>query len=84
MLSWESQINAFVKNPNQQSLKLQTSNIEPKWFVMTTSRWVTFGTILYSILILTIMGEATICEFDRSNGYMTKKRRWLFVFTKKT
>ncbi|MGB3637936.1 MAG: hypothetical protein WBA39_10240 [Rivularia sp. (in: cyanobacteria)] len=30
------------------------------------------------------MGEASICEFDRSNGYMTKKRRWLFLFTKKT
>lgn len=84
MLSWESQINAFVNNPNQQYLKLQTENIEPKWFVMTTSRWIILGAILNAILIVTIMGEASICEFDLSNGYMTKKRRWLFIFTKKT
>ncbi|MEM7579403.1 MAG: hypothetical protein AAF316_06005 [Cyanobacteria bacterium P01_A01_bin.80] len=84
ILAWESQINAFVKNPNQQTLKLQTNNIEPEWFVMTTSRWVILGAILNSILIITIMGEVSICEFNLSNGYMIKKRRWLFLFTKTT
>lgn len=84
MLSWESQINAFVNNPNQQTLKLNTSNIEPKWFVMTTSRWIILGTILNAIFILTFMGEVGICEFDLNSGYMIKKRRWLFLFTKKT
>ena len=26
----------------------------------------------------------SICEFDISRGYMTKKRRWLFLLTKTT
>ncbi|BAY85634.1 hypothetical protein NIES267_51350 [Calothrix parasitica NIES-267] len=83
MLSWESQINAFIHNPNQQSLKLNTSNIEPEWFVMTTSRWIIIGVILNAILILSFMGEVSICELDFSSGYITKKLRWLFIFTKK-
>ncbi|AFY53449.1 hypothetical protein Riv7116_0868 [Rivularia sp. PCC 7116] len=84
MLSWESQINAFVSNPNQQYLKLQTANTEPTWFVMTPSRWIIIGAIFNGILVITIMGEVSICEFDLSSGYMTRKRRWLFLFTKKT
>ncbi len=84
MLAWESQINTFVNNSNQQSFKLKTSNTEPQWFVMTTSRWAILGALLNGILIITIMGEVGICEFDLNNGYMTKKRRWLFIFTKTT
>ncbi|MEO0934681.1 MAG: hypothetical protein AAFY21_13285 [Cyanobacteria bacterium J06641_2] len=51
---------------------------------MTTSRWIILGTILNAILMLTFMGEVGICEFDLNSGYMIKKRRWLFLFTKKT
>ena len=82
MLAWESQINAFVNNPQQQSFKLKTSIIEPPWFVMTTPRWFILVGIINSIFIIIFMGEISICEFNRVNGFMTKKQRWLFVFTK--
>ena len=69
-------INAFVKNPNQQSLNLQKENI--------ASQWILFAAFVNGIIMTILMGEIGICEFDRTSGYMTKKRRWLFVFTKTT
>ncbi|MDJ0800394.1 MAG: hypothetical protein QNJ51_26905 [Calothrix sp. MO_167.B12] len=71
----ESQINAFVNNTSQQSLHLQMGS--------------TFGLYLFVLLIIVPIcilifsqGEFSICEFDRSSGYIIKKRKWLFVFIK--
>ena len=84
ILEWESQINVFINNPQQKYFKLKTGIIEPPWFVMNTPRWFLLGWIINSIFILIFTGEISICEFERSSGYMTKTQRWLFIFTKKT
>lgn len=84
MLLWESQINNFINNSQQQSLKLQIGNTQPEWFIMTRPKWYILVGVLDSLLILIFMGEISICEFERSRNYMTKKQRFLFIFTRKT
>ena len=76
MLRNISQINEFVNNLDQQYLELETGNFILEWIILTS--------IINSLLIIIFMGEISICEFDPSTGYMTKKRRWLFLFSKTT
>ncbi|MDJ0800395.1 MAG: hypothetical protein QNJ51_26910 [Calothrix sp. MO_167.B12] len=72
----QSRINAFINNPKQQSFQLETG--------YTLFQWLFILAIAIEIGYIIFMSESSICEFDRSSGYMTKKQRWLFIFTKTT
>ncbi|MGD1873264.1 MAG: hypothetical protein ACFB02_09460 [Mastigocoleus sp.] len=76
MLDTESRINNFINNSNQQSLELETGNYILYWCLGLITA--------YSIGFMIIMGEANVCEFHSDRTYMTKKQRWLFLFTKTT
>ncbi|MDJ0620808.1 MAG: hypothetical protein QNJ63_29405 [Calothrix sp. MO_192.B10] len=71
----ESHINAFVNDTSQQSLNLQMGSTFGLYFFVLMI-------IIPICIIICSQGEFNICEFDRSSGYMIKKRTWLFVFTK--
>ncbi|MDJ0620809.1 MAG: hypothetical protein QNJ63_29410 [Calothrix sp. MO_192.B10] len=72
----QSRINAFINNPKQQSFQLKMGYALFQWLFLLA--------IAIQIGYMIFMSESSICEFDRSSGYMIKKQRWLFIFTKTT
>ena len=72
----QSRINSFVRDRNQLSFQLKIDD--------TLFAWLFMSAIASGILMILVMSEATTCIFDRSSGYMTKKRHWLFLFTRTT
>lgn len=69
-----SQINDFVKNSQEPSLSLQKGSPVFGWLVS--------GVMSINFLWFVFCSEVVTCDFDKSRGYIIKKRQWFWFITK--